>query len=286
MARILSIRTPEGVDLEIEIASIVQRILAFSVDVCMMMFFALIFFLIASAGTLVFGAGEWSIAALIIAVFFLRNFYFTFFEILWSGRTIGKRLALVKVVDIKGRPLSATSIFLRNVTRDIELFLPLQVLMIPETVWPGAPWWMVLGALLWVFLFAFYPFLNYRRARIGDLIAGTMVASIPQPKKFKDLSENKISSRFVFSPQQLDMYGVFELQTLESLLHKGLKDEELLKVARVIAEKIDVAQSKIDPPRPFLEALYSALRDRHESRLIFGDVQETKKEGRYKAENA
>ncbi len=285
MSRILSVRTPEGVNLDLEIATILQRVLAFSIDVCVMILIMLAFFLLASGGAALLGGG-WSLAALIIAIFLLRNFYFTFFEILWSGRTIGKRLAMVKVVDIKGKPLSATAIFLRNVTRDLELFLPLQVVVLPESVWPGAPWWMVLVALLWVFLFAFYPFLNHRRARIGDLIAGTMVASIPKPSLSSDLSEIQTSNRFVFSAQQLDMYGVFELQTLEDLLHRNLKEVELLKVATVIAEKLDISKTKIDPARPFLEAFYGALRERHEGRLIFGDVQQTKKEGRYTSEDS
>jgi len=283
MAKSILIHTPEGVDLELEIASLSRRIFAFLIDISIMMAIALGVFLVAALVGAVLDA-EWSIAALIIIIFLLRNFYFTFFEIIWSGRTVGKRAAMIKVVDVKGKPLSATAIFLRNVTRDVELFLPIQIIIFPEMIWPNAPWWMSLIASLWVLIFAFYPFLNKNRYRIGDLIAGTMVASVPKPKLADDLSEIANSRRFVFSHQQLDMYGVFELQTLETLLHRNLDDDELLKIAIVISDKIGIEESKINPPRPFLEALYSSLRERHENRLMFGDVQQVKKEGRFIAD--
>ena len=55
-------------------------------------------------------------------------------------------------------------------------------------------------------------------------MAGTHVVHLPEPILLKDLASDKLvpvsakSKGFTFLPHQLDHYGAFELQTLETLL--------------------------------------------------------------------
>ena len=274
---LLELRTPEGIDLRIKLASYGRRGAAMIVDLSVI-YFLLIIALLATMMLATF-SDEWAFAVFILGSFLLRNFYFTGLEIAWSGRTIGKRLLGLRVVDVRGRPLKPNAIFLRNVTRDPEMFLPLIAIFSPETVIPNAPAWLGFFALIWVFIFALFPLFNPYRARVGDLIAGTTVASVPSPKLLDDLTETRAERAIVFSPKQLDMYGVFELQTLESVIRADLNHFEQQRIADTIASKIDFDQTRVGEPSTFLEAFYQALRERLEHRMVLGDRQERKVEG-------
>jgi hypothetical protein len=74
-----------------------------------------------------------------------------FFEIIWSGRTPGKRLAHVRVVKESGRAMTAYDAIARNVLRAI-VFLPVMY---------------GVGVLVMM--------LNRQSRRIGDYVAGTIV---------------------------------------------------------------------------------------------------------------
>mgnify|MGYP001824809507 CR=1 FL=1 len=275
---ILPLRTPEGLDLRIELAPFWRRFVAIFIDITII-YFVMLAMLIATAA-LSTVSDEWAFAAFFFGSFLFRNFYFAGLELIWSGRTVGKRILGLRVVDVQGRPLTATAVFLRNVTRDLEIFLPLIAIFAPETIFTGAPWWMGFFAFGWVFVFSFFPFFNRHRARAGDLIAGTTVALIPTPDLLSDIAETRPVRELAFSPQQLDMYGIYELQTLESVIRADLDWHELKRIADTIATKIDWPEHRIGEPHTFLDAFYAALRERLEHRMLLGDRQERKVEGR------
>ena len=85
----------------------------------------------------------------------------------------------------------------------------------------------------------------------------------------------------LFSQQQLDHYGIRELQVLEDLLRRyetgTLGDQILTDVAWRIQKKIGW-QETVDQPLAFLEAFYRAQRARLEQKLLFGQRQERKRE--------
>jgi hypothetical protein len=64
---------------------------------------------------------------------------------------------------------------------------------------------------------------NKDRLRIGDLLAGTWVVSIPKRQLASDISAAMAprAQWLSFTPEQLDAYGVYELQTLERVLREG-----------------------------------------------------------------
>ena len=63
---------------------------------------------------------------------------------------------------------------------------------------------------------------NTDRMRVGDLLAGTWVISAPRKKLAVDLARHERPRRAGrFTEAQLDVYGVFELQTLEQVLRDG-----------------------------------------------------------------
>lgn len=283
-----SLETPEGVEIKIALASYGQRAIALFLDLVIIgvsfIVFAFMVFLLH-----VYGLGDNPTAALVILGYFLlRNFYFIFFELRWRGKTPGKRIMDLRVVDSHGRPLAERAIFARNLMREIEVFLPMTIViavMIAENFAPTS--WFY---LLWIGIFLVLPLLHPDRMRAGDMIAGTLVVQIPDMKLGQDVLQEGyhrntrdeaggMAAAIVFSERQLSAYGIFELQTLEQVLRSTQKgsDKAREEVGSRIKKKIGwVEPSDAVPMDVFLDAFYLALRDHLESKMLMGERRENK----------
>ncbi len=267
--------TPEGVDLQLKIAEIGSRIGAFVLDIAIMVasLIALTYAIIYAGGFFGDNKGEMALVIWILIFFFLRNFYFTFFEMGPRGATPGKRLMKIRVASRSGGHLSAGSVFARNALRELEFFIPLMFVLSPKT---GVEGWMTLAGLVWSFIFLLFPFFNKDRLRAGDLLAGSWVVKTPKPILSKDLAEapTQAHARYPFTQKQIDAYGVKELHVLENILRKND-----FKIIKEVTERI---MQKIEWPDPektadnhtarreFLSAYYTALRGKLETKLLFG----------------
>jgi uncharacterized RDD family membrane protein YckC len=265
--------TPEGVPVRFAVALAGDRLGAFLLDVVFVN--AIVLAIVIPLGLLAArGAFEADVvlAAAFLAVFLVRTFYFTFFELSWQGQTPGKRRLRLRAVEARGGPLTAEAIITRNLTREIELFLPMIALFAPDALFGGAPGWARLAALAWMLAFGFLPLFNRDRLRVGDLIAGTVVVRTPDAVLLEDLSSARPREELAFTDAQLDVYGVYELQVLEDVL-RGRGRAGHAEAVRTVAEKVREKIGWTGPPaadEPFLDAFYAALRGRLERRLLFG----------------
>ena len=274
--------TPEGVAVRFHLASLFERGIAFGVDVMLVMGASLAVALLgwmASSGR----SGGWFSGLMLLILFVFRNFYFMGWELLWRGQTPGKRLMRLRVVDRRGGVLMPSALCVRNVTRDMEIFLPVTLLSAMIAYWDGVHWLLKLCLFVWTGVFALMPWLNRDRLRVGDLAAGTMVVKEPYVTLWEEVTaqgRGVARARFVFTEEQLDMYGIYEMQVLEDFLRQYPNQDALEGVAEKIAHKIAWSGSPwAMDVRQFLEDYYEALRARREQRLLFGDRQETKREG-------
>lgn len=284
-----SLITPEGLELFVELASVSNRLAAFFFDFVIMALTTLLAVLLISALESATGfSATWQALAMLSA-FFIWNGYFLFFELYWRGTTPGKRAVGLKVVSRDGGPLSTGSVFARNLMRELELYLPLQILVAPSLLYGQAPGWAMFLASSWIFIFMLMPLLNRDRARCGDLVAGTLVVARPEAELLPDAAEvqtaRQAEQRYGFSADQLDMYGIKELQVLEDILHRDAYDPRRFELLRMVCDKIcykiDYAeQIPDDQINAFLQAFYRAQRRRLEGRLLFGERREQKKIGR------
>ncbi len=277
--RVREVVTPEGVPLRFAVALAGDRLGAFLLDLVLIAVVVLALVvplgLLASRGHL---ETDVVLAAALLAVFLVRTFYFTFFELSWQGQTPGKRRLRLRAVEARGGPLTAEAIVARNLTREVELFLPLIALFAPDALFGGAPGWARLAALAWMLVFGFLPLLNRDRLRVGDLIAGTVVIRTPDAVVLADLSSARAGEAIAFTDAQLDVYGVYELQVLEDVLRgrgRAGHDEAVRTVAGKVREKIGWAGPAV-ADEPFLDAFYAALRGRLERRLLLGKRRESK----------
>lgn len=156
----LSVRTPEGVTFEIPIASPFSRCLALAIDLVVIGALSIIAIQIVNALQIMvaevpvigrvladFGSG-----AFILIQFGIATGYGMVTEWLWSGRTLGKRLLKLRVIDEHGLSLGLKQVIIRNLFRLLD--------MMPSTFY-------LLGGISCL--------VTKRCQRIGDLAAGTLV---------------------------------------------------------------------------------------------------------------
>ena len=263
--------TPEGVDLRLELGTAGARAGAFLIDMLMMVVilvgFSLTMLLLAVAHRSEAFAILW-----FIGFFVLRNGWFTFFEMGTRGATPGKRLMGLRVVARDGARLTGAAVIARNAMREIEVFLPLSFLG-EQTAEGTANTFLVLFSLTWSGIFLFFLLFNRDRLRIGDLVAGTWVVRTYKQALSADLVGTAHQRRRTFSQAALDLYGIYELQTLEEVL-RGEKPDAIATVARIIREKAGLPDDGDD--YGFLSDYYAALCARLESRMLVGRRRESK----------
>ena len=272
-----SIVSPEGVPMSVEVASYGDRLAAFILDSLFWTVAAVVLFLailMSSGMALGLRAG---LSLGVFAAFLLRNLYMIHFELVWRGATPGKRLMGIKVIDRHGGPLLPGAVIARNLTREIEYFLPVGLLSAGAA--RGAPW-LALCLGLWFLLFTLLPLFNRQRLRAGDLIAGTMVVVLPRRLLLDDLAEHQ--ARFVFAERQLRSYGAFELQVLEELLRRAagkdaarLRREVADKICRKIAWTEPVGDTEVEQ---FLRDFYAAERAFLEREQLYGRPKASKED--------
>ena len=277
--------TPEGVPLTFQLAERGERAAAVLIDLVIMLVAlgAVILAFVFLSWQL--GFSEIIVGVSLLLFFLIRTFYFVYFELRWQGATPGKRALGLRVIDRKGGYLRPDAVFARNILREVELFLPLTLLLAgPEQ---GSSAWVNLLTLGWLSVFVLLPFFNKDRLRAGDVIAGTWVVSAPKTLLLSDVAagakarqspSQTAAPEFPFTRSQLEIYGIYELQTLEDVLRqKGPQTEETLReVTLRVQRKIGwTGEEKVDYRR-FLEAFYAALRAHLESRLLLGERRENK----------
>jgi uncharacterized RDD family membrane protein YckC len=155
--RVVTIRTPENIELSYALAGPGSRAVAYLVDLFLMfaVFQLLINLMVSAFGLLIAALGvasdAWVAGIAALASFGLYNGYFIVFEWLLNGQTPGKRILHVRVIKQGGYSLRFFDTLLRNLLRVVD-FLPLF-------------YGVGLTSLL----------LTRDSQRLGDLIAGTLV---------------------------------------------------------------------------------------------------------------
>ncbi|HEX8574223.1 MAG TPA: RDD family protein [Allosphingosinicella sp.] len=264
--------TPEGVDLQLELGSAGSRAAAFLLD-AMMIVGLLILMTIAIALMGMASKAEWLDILWLLGAFVLRNGWFSMFEMGGRGATPGKRLMGLRVVARDGARLTGGAVIARNAMREIEVFLPLSFLA-AQAAEGTADAFLSVFALLWSGIFLFFPLFNRDRLRIGDLVAGTWVVRSAGSALGADLVQTDFERpRRSFTEAALDLYGVYELQTLEDVLRSG-RGDAVATVAWTIRNKAGIEDDGDD--YGFLSDYYAALCARLERGLMVGRRRENK----------
>lgn len=273
--------TPEGVPLDIRIAGNGERVSAFLLDIIFMFAAIIVLYLMIIPLFAAEGGSSVGLTLILFLAFIVRNLYFLHFELAWQGRTPGKRICGLRVINRAGGELAPSALIARNLTREVEFFLPLSLLFSLDA---EQNVWQQLALLAWALVLTALPLFNRERLRAGDLIGGTQVVAMPKRLLLQDLTiggpRESTAAAYAFTPAQLAIYGNFELQVLEEFLRRPPTPETeklLTEVCRKITTKIGWEEAV--PPesvRRFLTEFYAAERADLERGQLFGKIKADK----------
>lgn len=154
-----TVETPEGVELHLRPAGPVVRGLALLVDQ-VVIWAGLILSLLGLVWL-----GEAGLGLFAILLFLGQWLYPVLFEVLGSGRTLGKRLLKLRVLRQDGVPVGWGPSLLRNLVRIVD----------------ALPFGYTVGLVA--------VLLTRDFQRVGDLVAGTVVVHDPEPHRPRPLPE-------------------------------------------------------------------------------------------------
>lgn len=276
-----SVPTPEGVPIEVELADHGARAGALLIDLLIIIGTLLIVGLVLALTALL--APGVAFALLAILSFLLRCPFFIYFELRWRGQTPGKRLFKLRVVDRRGGALSPRAVAARNITREVEVFMPVTLLLMRGDAedLSGMDNLLVVAALVWLAVLVAMPLFTRDRLRVGDMVAGTWVVRSEPVALLRDLTTNPPPRRYRFATAELDVYGIAELQVLERLLRQPNTRATLdtkKEVLERILDKIAWPDRESLDRESFLNEYYAALRAHLEQRALFGDRRANKDE--------
>lgn len=269
--------TAEGVPLDFPRADMGERIVALILDLFFLIVFCVVIALLVVSGQRgglnedlmdSFGA---------LALVSLRLLFFMVMEVFLHGRTPGKRIMSLRVIDRLGGPLTTKALVVRNLSREVELFSPILLslgwMISYAEEWPSTSMFVWAAMVLWMAAFALFPLFNQDRLRLGDLIAGTMVVRRPDQALLPDLAIEQQEKSYHFSHDHLNVYGIHELEYLAAALRSqgDQRTEILAEIAVRISAKITWPDTvSPDQAEAFLSAYYQALRAHLEQGALFG----------------
>jgi uncharacterized RDD family membrane protein YckC len=292
--RLIEIITPENIALQMPLATPYHRLEAFLNDVLRLVLFtillSLLIVLLSNLLPLPSGGTFIMLAIFNILLFLLWNGYFIYYELKY-GATPGKRSLGFKVISQNGSFLPASAIYVRNIMREIELWMPMRLLLAIAMIGPNAFSDSGLWPFLWILMFGVFPFIDKYHRRLGDLLSGTVVVMPGQSKLERDLvvrgkpivakkeEEEEASQppKYHFSEAMVDIYGKDELQILEEILRKSpkmlLRDrKELFRtLVQKICKKVNYPETiPCEEYELFLNLFYEAQRANLENKLVHG----------------
>ncbi|MCJ7842004.1 RDD family protein [Lederbergia sp. NSJ-179] len=175
----IGIKTPEYISLQFQLAGIGSRAVAYIIDnailtVCnlVLMIVGVLLYFAFPDSSFFWQAQGYIIALLLIVFLFINYGYFVILEFFWGGKTIGKKIMGIRVIQENGHSITFLSSLIRNLLLIID----------------SLPYYLV--GLLMVF---FHP----KKKRLGDLLAGTIVVYDETAKRNKKQSaiEKEIQTR-------------------------------------------------------------------------------------------
>jgi uncharacterized RDD family membrane protein YckC len=222
----LTIRTPEGVELNLTLAGLASRVLASLLDGLIQLIAGGV---IVVALVVIFDGGLETLGSglLALALFLIFFGYPILFEVLDGGRSIGKRATGLRVVRLDGGPIGFGAAAIRNIMRLIDIL-------------PGG---YAVGAITIL--------ATPHNQRLGDMAAGTVVIrertiqvapvaqSAPIPTSYGRLDVTAVSADEIALIRRY-----FERR---EALPEGRRMELAWDIARRIKAKVALPGELVDP---------------------------------------
>jgi len=248
-----SFLAPEAVRLDLPVSGPAPRMLAYGIDLLIMIALSVFLFVIVTM-TLPIGAAidKWiggvfrealqnartaakhpgsagRFQGLTIAIFLLIEFtvstgYFIFWEMVTGGRSPGKLLVGLRVVRRNGLPIDLRSSIVRNLMRAVDM-LPAEYLVGLITI-----------------------LLSPSGQRLGDHVAGTIVLRLDRPETAAEIPMLENAAGLVLTREQLARIGPREMQLIRGVLRRsstvseGRRQALLAEAAEAMRLRLNLAE--------------------------------------------
>ena len=250
MSKTINILTPQKVKIQFQIATSIERVFAFIIDVVIMGLLGLLglFIAISILDTYNTGSDESYDARqtaeiiIIITACLSFAFYTLSQDIYFGGQTIGKRIIGIKIIKANGMHPSPSDYMIRWCFRWLEL-------------------WSTWGLLAF-----FITLFNRDGQRIGDIMAGTVVIKIKPTYKFKLSDIIAIKTNTTYQPQFKEVvnFKEEEMILIKMLIERTAKQRNKahLDALELAAKRVaDVLELKTIPSENALHFLKQVLND-------------------------
>jgi uncharacterized RDD family membrane protein YckC len=255
----ITLKTPESVELEFNLAGIGNRTIALFVDNCVIWGIYIVVLYLVSQGLTgldVFGlepgttAMQWLGAIGILLSFAWFVGYFAVFETFWKGQTPGKRLAKIRVIGNDGRPIQIYQATLRAVLRPIDD---------------------------WLFLGFFCVLFGKQEKRLGDWVGNTIViqdeppkigsAQLPLSGKAQSVAD-RIAMNADMTRLRPDDFAILkEFLQRRLVLESSARDRLSQQLADQVKARLDLeALEFVEPAETVLEGVYLAYEQQLDDR--------------------
>jgi uncharacterized RDD family membrane protein YckC len=247
----LDIDTPEQIALELPLAGIGSRFLALATDSLLQLAFLFVLFILGAiiaagyremvdSATNFFSQTVGTIVVVLVP-FCIYWGYFAFFEIIWQGKTPGKRIAGIRVIHQSGRPMTAIECIGRNLMRAVDIL-------------PG-----VYGVGLVCMM------CNRQNRRVGDFVAGTIVV---HDKALESVIPSW-GGRAPSEPVQPELRKLVpdDLVLIETYLNRrydlqqSVRTMSAQRIVTMVSQKSGLAKAPEQSDDDFLEGIARQLRD-------------------------
>ncbi len=244
------------------LAGIGSRFIAVLVDTLIWLAVVLVLWLILYLllpGILAFSrrSAQWAVAIHVFLLFAINWGYFTLFEAFWNGRTPGKRVAGIRVIQSSGRAIGLIESMARNLIRYVDQI----------------PFFYAVGVIA--------VFATRQHQRLGDLAAGTLVVRDREQETplWSDGGARSLTAFSAHAPMPepppafvLPAHGIARLSAADLEVMEGFFARRLdlsvatrESLARRIADAIQ-AKCGVEPPagasaETYLEVVARQLRD-------------------------
>lgn len=226
----VSIRTTQNVQLEYPLAGVADRVLAFVID----MFIVVSFYLIVQLFLMTLGSSLGPVGDIILGI--VAYLYRFVMEVFYNGQTIGKMALSIKVVKLDGSTPSVAAYFLRWLLELIDFTITgLAVILI---------------------------ILTRNGQRLGDLLAGTTVV------KIKKISATNMQNKVLMDPVDDDYEPVFaeaanltdqEVRLIKASL-KAFREDAVARPITILEDKLK-EKYNITSDMTTVKFLYTLIRD-------------------------
>ncbi|AZA47321.1 RDD family protein [Chryseobacterium carnipullorum] len=224
----IAINTSQNVNINFNIASVGERMLAFIIDLLIKVAYVLIvfylFFNIFDLGYLLTGLDQWSIMAVYIVLTFPVYIYPVVLESLMEGQTPGKKLMKIRVVKIDGYQASFGDYLIRWMFRLID------------TSAAG-----VVGIISMI--------VSKNNQRLGDIASGTAVISLKNNINISHTILENINNDYVPSFPQVIALSDNDMRIIKDNYTKALKVDDRQIISKLSDKIKSILKLDIDPKK-------------------------------------